>query len=266
MPRAAVLGSPVAQSLSPALHRAAYTALGLSDWSYEAIECDEPRLGAFLDGLEPEWAGLSLTMPLKRVVLSHADTASDLVRAVGAANTVVFSKQGRHLENTDVGGMTDVLAAADVSDPVILGAGGTAAAALAALRELGATRATAVVRNPTRAGELLAAAARLALPVQLAPWPELPSTATTVISTVPSAAGAALRTYRWRPEITLFDVLYHPWPTPLAGAAIAAGAQVIGGFELLLHQAARQVELMTGKPAPLAAMRGALPGPEPAEL
>jgi len=244
--------------MSPALHRAAYAALGLTDWSYDAVECDEADLATFLDELGSEWAGLSLTKPLKRLILSHADTVSELARDVGAANTVVFSRRGRHVENTDVGGMVDVLGPADVSHPVILGAGGTAAAALAALRDIGAAGATVVVRDPARAAELMAAAERLAVPVRLARWPEVPPTATVVISTVPSATAAALPENLWRPGTTVFDVLYHPWPTPLASAASAAGARVVSGFDLLLHQAGHQVHLMTGAPAPLPAMRHVL--------
>lgn len=259
MPRAAVLGNPVAHSLSPALHRAAYAALGLSGWTYDAIECDESDLAGFLAGLDIGWAGLSLTKPLKRAVLALGDTASALVGEVGAANTVVFKDGGRHLENTDVAGMIDVLAGADLGEPVILGAGGTAAAALAALRDLGADHATAVVRNPDRAGDLMAASRRLLLPTRLVLWPAVPAEASLVISTVPTGAAAALYEHRWRPDMTVFDVLYHPWPTPLADAARARGARVISGFDLLVHQAAHQVHLMTGQPPPVDAMRSVLP-------
>jgi len=161
MPRAAVLGSPVAHSLSPALHRAAYAALGLSGWAYDAVECAEEGLAPFLDGLGPEWAGLSLTMPLKRVAIGLMATVSALARDVGAANTVLLSPDGRHADNTDVGGLVDALSGADASAAVVLGAGGTAAAALAALRDLGASGATVVVRDRGRARDLLAAADRL---------------------------------------------------------------------------------------------------------
>ncbi len=259
MPRAAVLGSPVGHSLSPALHRAAYTTLGLTDWSYDAIECDESGLATVLAGLGPDWVGLSLTRPLKRAVLSHADTISDLARCVGAANTMVFSDRGRHIDNTDVGGMVDVLGSADISAPVILGAGGTAAAALGALRELGADTVTVVVREVGRAGDLLDAAERLEVQVRLVRWPAVPRSASLLISTIPSTAAATLHELPWQPGSTLFDVLYSPWPTPLAHSAIAGGAAVIGGLDLLLHQAARQVTLMTGAPAPVEAMRSVLP-------
>jgi shikimate dehydrogenase len=258
MPRAAVLGSPIGHSLSPVLHRAAYSALGLTDWSYDAVECDEEGLGPFLAGLGPQWAGLSLTMPLKRAVLRRVTTVSDLAREVGAANTVLLSPAGRHADNTDVGGLVDALAGADPSDAVVLGAGGTAAAALAAIRELGGAGAVVVVRDRARAGDLLGAAGRLGVGVRLRQWPDLPATATLVISTVPSGAADAFAGHPWQGQPTVCDVLYRPWPTRLAQAAAAAGCRVVGGRELLLHQAARQVRLMTGRPAPVEAMRRAL--------
>ena len=258
MPRAAVLGSPIAHSLSPVLHRVAYLALGLADWSYDAIECDESGLPSLLAGLGPDWAGLSLTMPLKRILLSCVDSRSALATQVGAANTVLLAGGHRHADNTDVGGLVDSLAGADVSDVVILGAGGTAAAALAAVRDLGAAVATVVVREVGRAGDLLAAADRLGVGVRLSLWPGVPAEPTLLISTVPRGAADLLAAHPWQSTTTVCDVLYHPWPTPLARAAGAAGCRVVGGYELLLHQAARQVRLMTGLAAPLPAMRAAL--------
>jgi shikimate dehydrogenase len=264
--RAAVLGSPVAHSLSPTLHRAAYRVLGLADWAYEAIECDEAGLPGLLDSLGPGWSGLSLTMPLKRAVLPLLDQTEALATDVGGANTVVFGEDGRAGFNTDVPGMITALAQAGVAAPpaaaLVLGAGATACSALAALRGLGLGEATVAVRNPAAAGPLLDVAGRLGTKVQLvrfgaepaAPqWPLL-------ISTVP--AGAADIYAERIPAGTLaptviLDVVYHPWPTRLASAADQAGAVVVDGFELLLHQAARQVELMTGRTAPTAAMREA---------
>ncbi len=258
MPRAAVLGSPIAHSLSPALHRAAYAALGLADWRYDAVECDEAGLGAFLTGLGSEWAGLSLTMPLKRVVLGLVDTVSDLARDVGAANTVLLSTAGRHADNTDVGGLVDALAGVDAAQAVVLGAGGTAAAALAAIRDLGGTTATVVVRDRGRAAALCAAAERLGVGLRLQQWPAVPERATLVVSTVPRGAADALAGHPWQPETTVCDVLYDPWPTRLARGAAAAGCRVVGGQELLINQAARQLSLMTGRPAPVEAMRRAV--------
>jgi shikimate dehydrogenase len=265
--KAAVLGAPIAHSLSPVLHRAAYQALGLTGWSYQAIECDEAGLPGLLAGCGPDWAGLSLTMPLKRAVLSLLDAAEPLVSEVGAANTVRFDAGLRHGHNTDVPGMITAITEATAglpADPgpvLILGGGATACSALAAVRGLGASQATAAVRDPGRAGDLLAAADRLGIPVRLAPFddPAQPAPGL-LVSTAP--AGAAdhyaerIRQGTLRPGCVL-DVVYHPWPTALAAAAQLAGVPTVGGFALLLHQAARQVELMTGKSAPVEAMRAA---------
>ncbi len=266
--KAAVLGSPIAHSLSPALHRAAYRALGLDDWTYQAIECDEAGLPALIAGCGPEWAGLSLTMPLKRTVLPLLDHVDPLAAATGGANTVVFRPDRRYGYNTDVRGIVDALAEAGAPAPgsvTILGAGATACSALAALPELGVRGADVLVRDPSRAGDLLAAADRLRLRARVRPFTDLDQLAAApapdlLISTVPAWAADI---YAERIEVTarapavLLDVVYSPWPTRLARAAAAAGAMVASGFAMLLHQAAAQVELMTGKPAPVEAMRAA---------
>jgi shikimate dehydrogenase len=258
--RAAVLGQPISHSLSPALHRAAYAALGLGGWSYQAIECDEAGLPAWLAGLGPDWAGLSLTMPLKRAVLPLLDHADPVATQTGAANTVVFTGQARHGYNTDVAGLVTALTEAEArfASVLILGAGATACSALAALRELGQREVTVAVRDPARAQRLLASADRLGSRVALRPFGTLDDGLDLLLSTVP-VGGADSYSERLReaehPPTTVLDVVYHPWPTPLATAARAVGAVTIGGFEFLLHQAARQVELMTGRRAPVAAMR-----------
>jgi shikimate dehydrogenase len=262
--RAAVLGSPIAHSLSPVLHTAAYTVLGLDDWSYTAIECDEAGLPALLASCDRQWAGLSLTMPLKRAVLPLLDWIEPLAVEVGGANTVIFERGERHGYNTDVPGMVAALAEAGVTSPAtatILGAGATACAALAALRETGLTSVAVLVRDRARAAGLLDAADRLGLAVELGPLDAGVRSGDLLVSTVP--AGAAdfyaerVGVNRPGPAVVL-DVVYHPWPTRLAQAAARSGAVVVGGFDLLLHQAARQVELMTGiKPSPLDQMRAA---------
>jgi shikimate dehydrogenase len=260
--KAAVLGSPIAHSLSPVLHRAAYAALGLERWAYTAIECDEAGLPAVL--AVPGWTGLSLTMPLKRAVLPLLDRTEPLAVEVGGANTVVFERGERLGYNTDVPGMVAALAEAGVTAPgsaTILGAGATACAALAALRETGLRTVTVLVRDRTRAGDLRAAASRLGMTIELEPFGSEAPDGDLLISTVPAGAADfyAERGGFPRPgPAAELDVVYHPWPTALAQAASRSGAVVISGFDLLLHQAASQVELMTGiKPAPLDAMRQA---------
>jgi shikimate dehydrogenase len=270
--KAAVLGQPIAHSLSPALHRAAYEALGFADWTYDLVECDEAGLAGYVGSRGPEWAGLSLTMPLKRAVLPLLDHVDHLAAATGGANTVVFRPEGRYGYNTDVQGIVDALteagsAALASSVPgsvAIIGAGATACSALAAVGELGAAGADVVLRDRSRAAGLLATADRLGLKVRLRPWEDLARDDAPVpdvlISTVPAAAAddyaQRLRLTRHAPPAVM-DVVYHPWPTPLAEAALAAGSVVASGYAMLLHQAAAQVELMTGKPAPLEAMRAA---------
>jgi len=266
--KAAVLGKPIAHSLSPALHRAAYAELGLDDWTYDLVECDEAGLPAYVESRGREWAGLSLTMPLKRTVLPLLDHVDPVAAATGGANTVVFRPDGRYGHNTDVQGIVDALTEAGAPAPgtvTIIGAGATACSALAAVGELGAPGADVLLRDPARAGALLATAEKLGLKIRLGPIDEGQKQADAVvpdllISTVPAGATnlSFERTlFSPRPPMAVMDVVYHPWPTPLAQAAAAAGAIVASGFDLLLHQAAAQVELMTGKPAPLEAMRAA---------
>lgn len=263
--RAAVLGKPVAHSLSPVIHNAGYAAAGLDDWAYGAIECAEAELPDLVARLGPEWVGLSLTMPLKEAALAVADAVSPLAATLGAANTLVRRTGGWFAENTDAGGISDALRAAGVEsagDVCVLGAGGTARAALAAARDLGAASVAVCARRAGAAEALRPVAAALGLTVFHVDWSaaaEAVAVADVVISTVPAGAADRLAaTVDWRTSTVLLDVLYHPWPTPLAASAAAAGCRVVPGTELLLAQAARQFELFTGVPAPLEAMRAAL--------
>jgi shikimate dehydrogenase len=261
MMRAAVLGSPIAHSLSPHLHRAAYRAMGLDEWRYDAFECDEAGLPAMLAGMGAGWAGLSLTMPLKRAVLPLVDTVSDLAVAVGGANTVLFRGGRSHGDNTDVYGIRQALAEAGVPAPrsaSVLGGGATAASALAALRELDLGEATLVVRDPARAGETAAVAERLGMALAVETFDKLDTArADLVISTLPGSA-ADVYAPRLAGVPALFDVVYSPWPTRAATAVRQAGGTVVGGFAMLLHQAVLQVRLMTGREdVPVEAMRAA---------
>jgi shikimate dehydrogenase len=264
MPYAVVVGTPIGHSLSPVLHRAAYAGLGLSDWSYQPIECTEAGFPALLAGLDLDCAGLSVTMPLKRVALAEATARSALAEAVGAANTLVRRDGGWYADNTDVAGIAGALGEAGVrsaAGAVLLGAGGTAQAALAALRELGEPAPTVLVREPRRAGALRETALRLGVhPTVVRGIDDAEvGDAPVVISALPRGAADRLgRSTRWTSDGVLLDVIYDPWPTVLADSAMRAGRTVISGSSMLLHQAVRQVQLMTGHPAPTAAMRAAL--------
>ncbi|MGF1647476.1 MAG: shikimate dehydrogenase [Kineosporiaceae bacterium] len=262
--RAAVLGSPIGHSLSPALHRAAYQALGL-DWSYQAVDVDESSLAPFVAELDAAWAGLSLTMPLKRAVLPLLDTADDLVRRTGSCNTVVLAGGVRHGHNTDVAGIVAAIGEAGPPPPgpgVVLGGGATASSAVVALAGLGADPLVVLARDPDRAAAVPAVAARAGGRARVGPLTEAAVTealasAAVVVSTLPSGAADRLA-----PTVaaaaasgTLLDVVYEPWPTALAAAWQASGGRVVAGDAMLLHQAAVQVRLMTGCEPPVAAMR-----------
>jgi shikimate dehydrogenase len=265
--RAAVLGSPIAHSLSPVLHRAAYRELGLADWSYDRFEVDEDGIAPFLEKLAAsggDWAGLSLTMPLKRAVIPLLDEIGDTAASVGAVNTVVFTGDGRRLgDNTDIPGMIAALRERGVESvprAAVLGAGATASSALAALARICTGEVTAYVRSRERAEEMRGWGERLGVEVATADWAEAPRAlaAPLVIATTPAGTTDALAGAVPEGPGTLFDVLYEPWPTPLAAAWAERGGRVVGGLDLLVHQAVLQVELMTGRsPAPLAAMRAA---------
>ncbi|MFC8920029.1 shikimate dehydrogenase [Streptomyces sp. NPDC057116] len=262
--RAAVLGSPIAHSLSPVLHRAAYAELGLADWSYDRFEVDEARLPAFLDGLDDSWAGLSLTMPLKRAVIPLLDEVTATAASVEAVNTVVFTEDGRRTgDNTDIPGMIAALrerGVEKVETAAVLGAGATASSALAALSLVCTGPVTAYVRSEARAAEMRGWGERLGVHVRTADWERAAEglRAPLVIATTPAGTTDALAAEVQDRPGTLFDVLYEPWPTALAAAWSARGGAVLGGLDLLVHQAVLQVEQMTGRtPAPLAAMRAA---------
>jgi shikimate dehydrogenase len=263
--RAAVLGSPIAHSLSPALHRAAYAALGL-DWSYTARECNEEGLERFLDSCGPSWAGLSLTMPLKRAAVELVDTVDTVGREVGGINTVVFDAQGaRHGYNTDVEGIVQALREAGVRAPgsvAVAGAGATAASALAALRDLGMADPVGVyARDLGRTAELQAGAQRIGVEVRVRPLEEFGAAAREVDLVVsPLPRGAA---DLWAEAVAgggaaVFDVAYGARPSALVDAVAATGRPAVDGVAMLVHQAVAQVRLMSGRTPPVEAMRAAV--------
>ena len=260
--RCAVLGSPIAHSLSPVLHRAGYRAAGL-DWSYDAREVTESTLGAFLDGLDDTWRGLSLTMPLKRTVVPLLDELSTRAAQAQAANTVILEGGRRVGHNTDIPGAAAALRerwSGPVERSVILGGGATAASTLLALADLGCREVTLVVRDEARARETLDAARRHPAPpaVQLRGFDAAAVTADVLVSTIPAAAQSEA-VVRLAAEVSVvFDVTYDPWPTPLAAFARSERRILVSGLDLLVHQAAEQFTLMTGlADAPVDAMREA---------
>ncbi|MBF6168460.1 shikimate dehydrogenase [Streptomyces gardneri] len=262
--KAAVLGKPIAHSRSPQLHLAAYRALGLN-WTYERIECSAEQLPGLVDGLGPEWVGLSVTMPGKEAALAYANERTERAVLVGSANTLVRTEGGWRADCTDVDGVLGALRGAGVeelTEGVVLGAGGTARPALLALSELGAKTVTVVARDPGRARGALELAERLGMIAALAAFEAGPlqgicAAAGAVVSTVPTTAAAVVAPAVAEAPVVL-DAIYNPWPTPLAEAVERAGHTVVSGLQMLLNQAYGQVELFTGQPAPRAEMAAAM--------
>ena len=255
--RAAVLGAPIAHSLSPVLHNAGYAALGLDGWHYERFELQAADLPGFLAGLDDEWRGLSLTMPLKEACLEVAAESTAVARRAGAGNTLVRRPDGSWLaDNTDVPGLVDALRPAwhpDWRRAAVLGAGATARSALLGLAELGVLDVDVYARDPAKA-RALAHWAPTGVTITARPLGEWASgDQPVVLSTLPGGAADGLELPGPRSGL-LFDAVYAGWPTPLAQRAGAAGMAVVGGLDLLVHQAARQFALFTGRDAPLEAM------------
>lgn len=257
-----MLGDPIAHSLSPVLHRAAYAELGL-DWSYDAHRVPSGGLEAFVLALGPEWRGLSLTMPLKREALPLVDRLTDRARLAGAVNTLLLEDDGTRVgDNTDLPGAAAAIrerTSVPLASALILGGGATATSVGLALTDLGVRSIVVAVRDEARAAETVAALrAHPAAPgVVVEPIVGGPWHADIVVSTIPAAAQTPELVGRCAGVPVVFEVLYDPWPTPLAAAALDSARTLVGGLDLLVHQAALQLELFTGMQAPLAVMRDA---------
>lgn len=281
--RCAVLGKPIAHSLSPVLHMAAYRRLALSDWQYLRHEVDAAGLEELLSSLDPSWAGLSLTMPLKRTVMPFGTPSDTWSSTLQVANTAVLDWTGGaeaptiSLYNTDVQGISKALGtelvrldtdAAGSSTPtlsrsdghvqvhtaMILGSGNTASSALAACSELGAEQVVVCARHPERAAHLSMLAERLGIGMQVRTLSQALSAVDgqdVTISTLPAHAADGIadelsNQARHGDLGLLLDVVYDPRPSRLMTAWRDKGARAIGGEMMLLYQAIPQVALMTG--------------------
>ena len=266
MIRLAVLGSPVAHSLSPALHNAGYRASGLADWDYTAIECDAERLPGLVAASPECGRGFSVTMPGKAAAAEFAADRSSRVRTLGVANTLWRNADGGwSAENTDVDGITGALRAAGVPAPLggvlVLGGGHTARAVVAAVAEYGCGELVLAGRRPQSTAGCADLARELGLAVRTIPLEGAvlaaeAMTAGLLVSTVPAGVADPFAPMLSAVPV-LLDVVYHPWPTPLAAAG-GPDRVTVTGLDMLLHQAFRQFEIFTGRPAPRAAMREGL--------
>jgi shikimate dehydrogenase len=270
MPKLAVLGQPVSHSRSPAMQNAALEELGLApEWTYEAIEVAPDEFEALVRALpERGFAGVNVTVPHKLAALAVADTASDAAGEIGAANTLTFSEGAIGADNTDAAG----LIAALPLDPsglraLVLGAGGSARAAVWALAQAGAQ---VEIWNRTRSN-----AERLSNSLGVAVHPEgaplvagdydLLVNCTTVGLAEASEASARPPDLKGLPlgadgldeKTTVVDLVYGPNPTPLVRLAREQGARVVDGLEVLVHQGAASLRIWTGLEPPVETMKTA---------
>lgn len=261
-------GDPIAHSKSPQLHRAAYEVLGL-DWEYDRRQVGEAEFDSVLHGLDGTWRGLSLTMPLKDAAFRAADERDQHAQITGVANTLRLGERVLAF-NTDVGGIIDALAENGITAVErvrLIGAGATAASALVAVRDLGATHVEVRTRRPGRAGALIDLGERLGVRTSA---DVLDGPVESVDLTVASLPGGTVLDESLSHPLgetggPLFDVAYSPWPSALA--ASWSGGSAISGLGMLLHQAVRQIRIFVhGDPssalpdesAVIAAMRAAL--------
>ena len=250
MKRLGVLGSPIAHSLSPTIHLAAYRALGL-DWGYEAIEVREGGLEKFVRSCDSSWQGLSLTMPLKAEAISACDEVDLLALQINAANTITWNGAKSQAHNTDVLGFLNVLKLHDVTmiDSIaILGGGATARAAVAAVSHL-AANITVYIRDPSREESLFKAKGDGRSTLQIARWDQAHQALNKplVISTTPQGVTDAFAHLIPQAPGILFEALYAPWPTALVSQWERKGGRVLNGLDLLVEQGIEQLKLFAPK-------------------
>lgn len=269
---AAVIGSPIAHSLSPVIHRAAWEQLGIDGWEYRRAEVTEESLPTFIGQLDESFRGLSVTMPCKQAVMPLLDAIDPLASAVGAVNTVVPSAGMLAGFNTDVTGIASAIRRACSrsgvpvpSSALVLGARATASSALAALGELGITTTTVAARRFGGPGSVISAASRLGVSVEQVMWSDVSAVASAaaradvLISTLPAGVADPIAS-RLAPREgqILLDVIYSPRDTALRTTFEKAGGVVAEGTDMLVYQGAAQVQLMTGRSPDPAVMRHAL--------
>ena len=277
MNRLAVLGHPVAHSLSPAMHTAAFAELGIAaEWSYEALDLSP---GDFAAGVDELWGdgfvGVNVTVPHKEAAFRIADRRSDAVEAIGAANTLSFDERGMVAYNTDAGGLIAALPGG--FDPagrraLVLGAGGSARAVVWAL--LGAGAAVEVHNRTAEKAERLAADLGPELRASPPEGRELDLSGVDLLVNTTSvglakpgarstAGGEDLKALRLGADqlsdpLVVVDLVYGSEPTELAAACTSGGATFVDGLEILVQQGAESFRIWTGLDPPVETMRAAV--------
>lgn len=265
--RAAVLGSPIEHSLSPVLHSAGYAAAGLDGWHYERIECTAEQLPEIVGNADASYRGFSVTMPGKFAALEFADEVTERARAIGSANTLVReTRDGSSIwraDNTDCegisGALNELVGEKELGHVLLIGSGGTARPALWALTQRGVDKVT-VLNRSDRSDELLPLLENTGVEAEFINFErdlrDLALGVDAIISTVPAKV---LETrYAELGHAPVLDVIYNPWPTPLATCAASNGHLTVGGLVMLACQSYSQFEQFTGVDAPREEMREAL--------
>lgn len=266
-----VVADPVAHSLSPVVHNAALAAAGI-DAVYLPFRVPADQLDAFLAHAS-RWplAGLSVTIPHKEAVLARCTSCDDLVRAIGAANTIAFGPAGMSASNTDATAAVESLAAGivDADGPVktgliglksalVLGAGGAARAVAFGLRREG-VEVTIAARTPERSRTMAAEVGCRA--VEWSARYRLPYDClvnTTPVGMHPNVNETPFDGEHLRPYMAVFDTVYNPETTLLIKQARSVGCRTVTGVDMFVRQAARQFRIWHGQDAPAAVMRDAL--------
>lgn len=266
---AAVIGDPVEHSLSPVLHNAAFKAMDL-DWVYVAFRVAAGSAAEAIAAMRAlRLAGLSVTMPHKAGVAEAVDRLGPVAARLGVANTVFWSGSELVGESTDGAGFIAALRSDSGFSPhgkrcVVLGAGGAARAVTLALAEAGASAVTVVARREEQADACAGVAGVGATSAGLPGLARSVGNSDLIVNATPvgMAAGAGLPfgvDEAWlRPGQFVTDLIYAPETTPLLAAARRAGAGVSNGLGMLVHQAALQLQLWTGRPAPIDDMTAAV--------
>lgn len=260
--RCAVIGWPITHSLSPAMHNAAYAALGLTDWEYEAIAIPPDIVRLSLRELRDHlFVGVNVTVPLKELALPHT-RPDERARRIGAVNTITLSNM--HATNTDVTGFMDDLAAHGVDvagkQVLLLGSGGAARAAVYGLAEAGADI-TIAARTPERAQKLVA---DLEVTARIIDFADVAAASPAlIVNTTPAGMWPNVDASPWPDavpfpsEVTVYDMVYRPERTKLMAQAEASGGRAIGGLGMLARQGAAAFKIWTGKDAPVDVMLSA---------
>ena len=264
----AVFGSPIAHSASPAMHNAAFAALGL-DWRYLAFEVDPKNLRAAIEGAKAmHFAGINLTVPHKLLAVEMVDALDDSAKKWGAVNTVKFTPEGSVGFNTDADAITqslreDLKLELRGAKVLLLGVGGAGRTAALKLASENVAELFLVNRTQSKAEEIATEIKKQFPSVKISVgYPkaqiDLLLNATSLGLKVNDASPLDEKQFSLKQTRAVYDIIYRPAETKLLAAAKAAGCRTANGLGMLLHQGAKAFEIWTGKTAPLAVMRQAL--------